>query len=87
MNIRSLAFLCMTLVLASLAQARLGDEVEEATPDDQGVRRLPGGNSGRYSDWASRCCGQNNNEDCLCPIRKWYPDFAADKWDAKCAEN
>ena len=92
MNLRSLVFLCMALVLASFAQARLGDEVPaDATPgagEKKDERELGSSamSSGRYSAWATRCCGQNNNRDCKCPIRRNYPNFRADTWARKCAE-
>jgi hypothetical protein len=63
--------------------------VEEAQAEHN-VRQLGNigygnfGGASRYADWPSRCCGQNNNAGCLCPVRNVA--LFADKWAAKCAE-
>jgi hypothetical protein len=97
MNFRSLVFLCISVLLASLVQGRLGEDDASGTifgvTEDQSehyVRELGNmgygnfGGTNRYADWASRCCGQNNNAGCLCPVRSisWF----AEVWASKCAQ-
>ena len=92
-------FLLLVVALVSVSQARIGGEdvagdrgiVDHQEKSDDGRRQLWGstassGGSGRYENWPSRCCGQNDNAECLCPVRRLFPDLAANVWDGKCAE-
>jgi len=90
MNTRcSIVFLMMVAILGMLVaqtQARIGEELDETHRQLWGGRGNADGTQSKYADWPTRCCGQNNNADCLCPIRKSFATFKAATWDAKCAE-
>jgi uncharacterized surface protein with fasciclin (FAS1) repeats len=92
MKFQSLLFTLSVLVAATEARVGMDSSVFNTEDEQQDLHHHREllfsnmGGTGRYSDWASRCCGQMDNAACRCPIRNLSLFGNQGRWESKCAQ-